>query len=212
MGKITLTKEEINALPKADKINLINSISGIKPGNLIGTISNEGLYNLAIFSSVVHLGSAPALLGFILRPNDDTPRHTYLNLKDNGKFSLNSIHRGFSQNAHYTSVKFPAQDSEFEKCKLEMCFYEHHKIPFVKQSKRQLAMNMVDDIYIAHNKTRLIVAEIEEIMLDQDILQPNFRIDFEKSEELGIAGLNSYYQLQHQASYPYARASELPLF
>jgi flavin reductase (DIM6/NTAB) family NADH-FMN oxidoreductase RutF len=203
--KIHFTSSDIENLKKVDKINLINSITGIKAGNLIGTVSPNGQYNVAVFSSVVHLGSSPALLGFILRPDDEVPRHTYLNIKATGKFSLNSIHADFAQNAHQTSGKYPAEISEFEACDLPMCFYPGHDMPFVAGSERQLAMRLVDDMFIPHNGTRLIVAAIDEIILKQDILQSNFRVDFEQSQELGIAGLNSYYQLKHEASFPYAR-------
>ena len=65
------TKGIIRDLDKVKRLNIINSITGIKPGNLIGTISEEKITNLAIFSSVIHLGSNPALLGFVLRPKKE---------------------------------------------------------------------------------------------------------------------------------------------
>ena len=49
------------------RINLINSCSGFKSANLIGTKSLSGVSNVAIFSSVTHIGSNPPLLGFFLR-------------------------------------------------------------------------------------------------------------------------------------------------
>ena len=55
-------------MDKISRLNLINSITGVKPSNLIGTKSKDGFSNLAIFSSVVHLGSKPPLIGFITRP------------------------------------------------------------------------------------------------------------------------------------------------
>ena len=75
-------EEEIENLEKIYRINLINSCSGYKAANLIGTVS-ENNNNLAIFSSLVHLGSNPPLLGFFLRPTEIVPRHTYLNIKEN---------------------------------------------------------------------------------------------------------------------------------
>ena len=64
-------------MQKVERLNLINSLSGVKPANLIGTKDQNGNENLAIFSSVVHLGSNPALLGFILRPQGEVRRHTH---------------------------------------------------------------------------------------------------------------------------------------
>lgn len=60
-------REDIDNLEKIFKINLINSCSGFKSANLLGTISDEGVSNVAVFSSVIHLGSNPPTLGFILR-------------------------------------------------------------------------------------------------------------------------------------------------
>ena len=59
-----LNKDGIQQLEKFKRINLMNSITGISPANLIGTISNDSIENLAIFSSIVHVGSNPPLMGF----------------------------------------------------------------------------------------------------------------------------------------------------
>ena len=70
------TKQDIQAMDRVTRLKIINSVTGIKPGNLIGTLSKDGITNLAVFSSVVHLGSDPALLGFISRPRTDEVGHT----------------------------------------------------------------------------------------------------------------------------------------
>lgn len=75
-----LSKTDIENTPRIKRLNLINSITGIKPANLIETVSEEGISNLAIFSSVVHLGSRPALLGFVSRPSGEIRRHTHENI------------------------------------------------------------------------------------------------------------------------------------
>jgi flavin reductase (DIM6/NTAB) family NADH-FMN oxidoreductase RutF len=60
-----------------ERLNLINSCTGYKSANLIATKSVDGAVNVAIFSSITHLGSNPALIGFIVRPT--VPRNTYKN-------------------------------------------------------------------------------------------------------------------------------------
>jgi len=80
--------KDIQSLNKIFKINLINSCSGFKSANLLGSISEEGVSNVAVFSSVTHLGSNPPTLGFILRPTT-VPRDTYKNIKDSGFFTIN---------------------------------------------------------------------------------------------------------------------------
>lgn len=78
------TREDIDNLKHIKRINLINSCSGYKSANLLATISKEGVTNVAVFSSVTHLGSNPPVLGFILRPTS-IPRNTYKNIKETGE-------------------------------------------------------------------------------------------------------------------------------
>ena len=87
---MTYSEESLKTLNKIYRLNLINSITGYKPANLIGTKSKNGVTNLAIFSSVIHLGSNPALIGIVTRPNT-VPRHTYKNIIDTKYFTINHI-------------------------------------------------------------------------------------------------------------------------
>ena len=74
-----ITREEIEGYEKLYRVNLINSIKGFGAANLIGSKDEAGKSNVAIFSSVTHLGSSPALFGFIVRPVGwkDIPFPTY---------------------------------------------------------------------------------------------------------------------------------------
>lgn len=54
-----LDNYQIGTLEDRKRIALINSLSGFKSLNLIGTINNQGQTNLAIFNSVVHIGANP---------------------------------------------------------------------------------------------------------------------------------------------------------
>ena len=56
-------REDIENLEKQFRINLVNSLSGYKSANLIATKSKDEITNVAIYSSVIHLGSNPPLLG-----------------------------------------------------------------------------------------------------------------------------------------------------
>ena len=100
------TKNDILEMDKIKRLNIVNSITGIKPGNLIATMSKENKTNLAIFSSVVHLGSNPALLGFILRPQEKVRRDTYNNILESGSYTINHLPNNLTKNGHYTSAKF----------------------------------------------------------------------------------------------------------
>jgi flavin reductase (DIM6/NTAB) family NADH-FMN oxidoreductase RutF len=205
------TKKQIEELDRVTRLKIINSVTGIKPANLIGTIDNKGKTNLAIFSSVVHLGSNPPLLGFVSRPKRAGFGHTFQNIKENGQYTINHIHPEFIKNAHYTSAKFDATISEFERCNFSEEYIKDFKAPFLKESTFKIGMTFKEAIDIKHNGTVLILGEIEHLLFPDSVIVNN-EIDLELSNSVGISGLNSYYALKKIAGYPYARVSEVPDF
>jgi flavin reductase (DIM6/NTAB) family NADH-FMN oxidoreductase RutF len=207
-----LSKQDIENMEHIRRLNIINSISGIKPANLIGSISNDKKTNLAIFSSVIHLGSNPALLGFILRPKDDVPRHTFENIMQNGSYTINHIHESFAKQAHYTSAKFDKDKSEFTACGFTEEYLYHHAAPFVKESNVKMGMKFLQSISIEANNTFLVIGQIEHLIIPEEAVAKEGHIDLSSVNDVGISGLNNYYSLTKIAEYPYARVSELPLF
>lgn len=207
-----LTREEIEAMNRVERLKIINGISGIKPGNLVGTTSEKFGSNLAIISSVVHLGSNPPLLGFIMRPAGDVSRNTLLNIRENGCFTLNHIHEDFIDNAHYTSAKFAHGVSEFEMCGLTEQFIDDFPAPFVQASRLKMGMKLIEEIPIKTNGTIMIVGEVELLVMDKNCMDENGYIRLDLLEDIGIGGLNDYYKLTKIKSLPYVRIEEVPKF
>lgn len=205
-----LTKDDLYQLERRKKLNLINSITGIKPANLIGTVSEDDIPNVAIFSSIVHLGSNPALLGFIVRPAGEVPRNTYENILANGLYTINHVRESFVKNAHYTSAKFDREVSEFNVCGLTDEYLPGFKAPFVKESTIKIGMKYCESIPIERNGTILVIGEVEHIILPDEAVNKKGYIDLEQAETAGISGLNSYYSVEKIASFPYVRVEEVP--
>lgn len=205
-----LTSNDLNSLERKYRLNLINSITGIKPANLIGTISSVGIHNVAVFSSVVHLGSKPALLGIVVRPDDSVPRNTYDNLRETGFYTINHIPLAIAKNAHYTSAKFSKDISEFERCNLTPEFIEDFKAPFVKESPIKIGLEFKQEIPIELNGTTLVIGEIKMINAPDNAIDSRGYIDLESFNHVGIAGLNQYYSLKKEAEYPYVRLEQFP--
>ncbi|GAB4245738.1 MAG: flavin reductase [Ekhidna sp.] len=207
-----LIKEDIQKLESKKRLNIINSVSGIKPANLIGTKSKSGQTNVAIFSSVVHLGSNPALLGFIVRPTGEVPRHTYENIKETHTYTINHVPTNLADKAHYTSAKLDRSVSEFDRCGLTEEYIGKFPAPFVKECALKIGMRLVDEIPIKTNGTILIIGEIETLIIPDQALNEKGHIDLSLYNTAGISGLNSYYSLSPVASFPYARPDEIPDF
>jgi flavin reductase (DIM6/NTAB) family NADH-FMN oxidoreductase RutF len=204
-------RKDIADLDRITRLKLINSITGIKPANLIGTIDQDQITNLAVFSSVVHLGSEPPLLGFIARPLTQEGGHTLKNIKANGIYTINHIHPEFTEQAHYTSAKFDRTISEFTRCGFTEEYIPNFEAPFVKESLIKIGMQFKEAIPIVLNGTTLVIGEIVHLTLPDAILESG-DVDLEQINGVGISGLNSYYTLNKIARYPYVRVNEVPEF
>lgn len=193
---------DIQNLEKIYKINLINSCSGFKSANLLGSISQEGITNVGIFSSVTHLGSKPPTLGFILRPTT-VPRDTYKNIKDSGVFTINHIHEDIIQDAHHTSAKYPKEVSEFDMTNLEPEYKGAFKAPFVKGAPVQMSMRFIEEVYVPSNDVMLIVSQIQELYIHDELLQDDGLINLSKGNIATINGLDTYAipKFKQQLSY-----------
>ena len=204
-----LNKDSIQQLEKFNRINLMNSITGISPANLIGTISNDSIENLAIFSSIVHIGSNPPLMGFILRPTKKIRRHTYENIIETNKFTINHINSDMVERSHYTSVKFDKNESEFQKCRLTAEYLNNFQAPYVKESYAKVGLELEDIQSIKSNGCRLIIGRVERLYVPDSAIHKNGNIQLDLSNSIGVGGLNTYYSLDKIAEYPYARVNNL---
>ncbi len=205
-----LSKKDIEQSDRIFRLNVINSITGIKPANLIGTKSKDGRENLAIFSSVVHLGSNPAYLAFVLRPVGDVPRHTYENIKETEFYTINAVPTQLVENAHYTSGKFSREENEFEHCGFKSKYIADFHAPFVESSPIKLGMRIQEEVPIQLNGTLLMIGSIEHLIIDDELVAENGYVDLDKGNVAGISGLNTYYDLKKINQFPFVRDNQVP--
>jgi flavin reductase (DIM6/NTAB) family NADH-FMN oxidoreductase RutF len=210
--KTKYTHSDIAQMDRIKRLHLINSITGVKPANLIGTVSQDGHENLAIFSSVVHLGSNPPFIGFVLRPHFEFRRDTYNNMEHNGYYTINHVPASHTKQAHYTSAKFDEGVSEFERCGFTPEYLNDFPAPFVKESPVKIGLKKVNEIPIPQNGTLFVIGQIELIEVPDWVDEVNGKLNLEKLEIAGISGLNTYYRMQEVGDYPYARVEEVPPF
>lgn len=200
-----ISKQELEKLDRVYRLKLVNSLSGFKSANLIASVSKSGESNVAIFSSVVHLGSDPALIAFVMRPRT-VPRDTYRNIKEIGQYTINHVHESIVEKAHITSGSW--SESEFRKSGLTE---EHHKgftAPFVKESKIKFAVSFADELPIRQNGTLLIVGQIEKIFLQEDLINKDGALDLFQAKSATVSGLNSYGVVSKLAEHDYVRVKD----
>jgi flavin reductase (DIM6/NTAB) family NADH-FMN oxidoreductase RutF len=182
---------ELKKLDRIFRSNLINSCTGYKSANLIATSSTAGDTNLAVFNSVMHLGSDPPLLGFVLRPVT-VPRNTYSNLKESGVFSVNHIHKDMIEKAHQTAAKFEQGVSEFRETGLEEEYLDNFAAPYVKESSIKIGCQYVNEYLIKENNTLLVIGEIVHLYFEEGIQMPDGWLRLDDADTVAINGLDGY--------------------
>lgn len=189
---IHLNSLDIQQIEHRKRTALINSLSGFKSLNLIGTVSRENETNLAVFNSVIHLGADPALMGFISRPHS-VERHTIENIQQTKFFTINHITADIFEKAHQTSARYPREQSEFEAVGLTAVYKNNFAAPFVKESKIQIGLELKETMAVKSNDTLLIIGEIMDLYFPENIWLEEGVLDIEKVETLTGSALDGYH-------------------
>lgn len=189
---MNIDRTAIEAMDNRFRVNFINSLSGFKSANIIGTVDSNQHFNAALFSSVVHIGANPALLGMISRP-DSVPRHTLENINNTGHYTINQVSSAIYRQAHHTSARSERHESEFEFGQLTPEFRDGFPAPFVQQSALKIGLVSKEIIPIKSNGTLLIIGEVQTVVMPEQALANCGTIDHQQLDSVCISGLNSYY-------------------
>lgn len=177
-----IDKTEIEQLEKQKRVHLINSLGGFKSVSLVGTSDRNGNENLAIFSSLFHIGANPPLIGMIFRPSPPE------------RDTINHINETIYKQAHQTSARYESEVSEFEVTNLKPLYKNDFFAPFVAESNIQLGVEFKEKVNISINNTTMIIGEIVQIYLPENCLHDDGFIDLEKANTITCSGLDSYHK------------------
>ena len=199
------TSAEWQSWERFYRANFINSLTGFKSASLIGTINAQSIPNLGMFSSMVHIGSDPALIGYINRPVAAAP-HTLANIKSNGFYTVNHIHPNFLAQAHQTSAKYPDEVNEFTEVGLTEEYIDGVQVPFVKESHIKYLLSLKEIIPIQLNDTFLVIGQLEQVLIDPS-LQPTTDgfLHLDQAGTICSNVLDAYYKTELIDRYAYAK-------
>lgn len=200
--------DDLTQMPNRERARFVNSLSGFKSANLIGTQDDEGQSNLAIFSSVVHLGASPALVGFVMRPSNGM-RHTLENIIRTKHYTINQVSTDFYRSAHQSSARYPKEESEFIKCNLSTSYINDVNAPFVNESRLKYALKLKQILPISENNTQFIIGEITHVICEEKAIQSDGYIDIEALQTVTISGLDSYHSSKRLSRLSYAKPGTL---
>jgi len=201
------TSETILDLEKHERAHLINSLGGFKSLALVGTSDSKRNTNLAVFSSVFHVGANPPLIGLIFRPSPPE-RNTYSNIIETGFYTINHVNETIYKQAHQTSARYDKDISEFDITGLTPEYKDAFFAPYVTESKIQLGIEFKEKIDLTINNTILIIGEITQIYIPETCLSADGFIDLEKANTVTCSGLDSYHKTVQIDRLSYAKPNK----
>lgn len=205
IGEIkTLNEAEFSKFEDRKRARLINSLSGFKSANLLGTQNKDGKTNLSIVSSVFHLGANPALIGLIIRP-DTVRRDTLENMRETQIFTINHVNHEIVERAHQTSARYLPDQSEFDECSLTPQYLNNFQAPYVLESKIKLAVKLIREEKIEENGTILIIGQIIEIHYPSNCLDNDGKLNIERAGTICVSGLDNYHSTESIGRLSYAK-------
>jgi flavin reductase (DIM6/NTAB) family NADH-FMN oxidoreductase RutF len=194
---------DVSKMEDRFRVHFINSLSGYKSANLIGTQNQESKTNVCVVSSVIHLGADPALIAFINRPHT-VERNTLENIYTTGAYTINHVHADIVEDAHHTSARYPAELSEFDQTSLSEA-YTQFAAPYVEQSRIKMGVEFRQKIDIELNGTVMVIGEIVEILIEPQLIQNDGKIDIVAANTVSVSGLDEYHIASSLGRLAYAK-------
>ncbi len=204
-------KDDLAGMEKRYRANLINTVAGFKPALLVGTADKNGLSNLAIFSTIFHIGAAPPLIGMLVRPNPEgTQRHTLDNIIATGVYTLNHFPLNRAEKAHQTSARYPRGQSEFSAAGFEIDWHDEFAAPFVAGSRIQLGMELAEHQLLTVNNTHLVIGRVTSVHVAPELVREDGTVNLAVAESTVVAGLDSYHSVNPGQRFAYAKPTLPP--
>ena len=204
LDMVRWTLAELNRWPSRKRARAVNSLSGFKSATLVGTSDAQGVHNLSVVSSVVHLGSSPAQMGMVLRP-PGVDAHTYKNIKATGQCTFNHIGVEWVAKAHQCSARYPEEVSEFDAVGLTPCAVEGTwKAPAVEESRVRMGLTLAEDI-ILPNACHFMVFDVRWVEVDSTAVAEDGYVDLVTVGSATISGLDGYHATTHLGRLSYAK-------
>lgn len=209
MNSNLLPRVDYDALEQRYKAQFFNSLVGPKNVCLVGTRDAENRTNLAVFNSLVHIGSNPPLLGIVFRP-DSVERHTYENILSTKEYTVNLVSENDIEATHQTAARYPKDQSEFEATGLIAQYIDGFHAPMVSSSPVSFGLVFRENVPIALNGTNLIIGEVQWFKFPEEIIESDGFANLPKASVVGCIGLDAYTKLSIVQRYEYAKPDKPP--
>lgn len=207
----TFSLADLQNMEQRFRSTLMNSISGFKSLQMVGTINQRAITNIALFNSIFHVGANPPFIGMVVRPEGDQ-HETLKNILEVGVYTLNNVTEEYYIAAHQTSARYLTGESEFTECGFTEEYIDGFKAPFVKESNIKLGLALAEIIPFKKNGTTIVIGEVKHLMVDEQFIYADGYVDLAEAKSVTVAGLDAYHQTQLLGRLAYAKRGKQPEF
>lgn len=199
--------DEIQQFEREYRRTFINCLWGLKSVHLIGTVNQNNVPNVAIISSVFHLGANPPMMGVCFRP-PVANTHTFDNILASKKFTVNVVTEKFYKQAHRCSANFRDGISEFDETGLTPQYESGFPIPFVEESPIRFSVQYHEHFSVRENESRIVVGKVQDIYIDSSLIDSKGYISYDSIEPVVVSGLEGYFSVKEIDRLGYERVSQ----
>ena len=185
------TRFRVADLSGADPYTLATGLIVPRPIGWIGSISGDGIANLAPYSFFNCVSGAPPT--FVFSPGRGGRKDTLANVRDVGEFTINIVTEEVAEAMNATSASHPADVDEFETAGLTAVPSLSIRPPMVAECKANIECVVTQILDIGHPEhgSALVIGEAVEFHVADHLLDGT-RVDQAELRAVGRHVGNAY--------------------
>lgn len=185
------TRFRVSELSGADPYKLATGLIVPRPIGWIGSISGDGIANLAPYSFFNCVSGAPPT--FVFSPGRGGRKDTLANVREVGEFTINIVTEEVAEAMNATSASHPADVDEFETAGLTAVPSLSIRPPMVGECKANIECIVTQILDIGHPEhgSALVIGEAVEFHVADQLLDGT-RIDQAELRAVGRHVANGY--------------------
>jgi flavin reductase (DIM6/NTAB) family NADH-FMN oxidoreductase RutF len=170
MHHVDKTRFSVAELTGADPYKLATGLIVPRPIGWIGSISADGIPNLAPFSFFNCVSGAPPM--FVFAPGRGGRKDTLANVRAVGEFTINIVTVDVAEAMYATSATHPPEVDEFDAAGLTAVPSVSIRPPMVGESRANIECVVTQIVDIGHPQhgNALVIGEATEIHVDAELL------------------------------------------
>ena len=165
-----------------------------RPIAFVISMSAEGIINASPFSYFNAISSNPPMLMISVNRKNGLMKDTARNILETRQFVVHIVDPTIIRDVNQTSASLPYGESELDNSSLTLRPSEIVAVPSVKQAKVTFEVTFEDHQVYGNEKgtgTDVFIGRVVNIVIDDDLIDENNYVDFEKLNPVGrLSGTN----------------------